>query len=479
MKNIEAKFRSDLELNQKTKIKDQIPFTCSITGKEFDDKTKVTKVTDVKSQKKKVVLGAKGSYFLEDFIPSSKKPLTFVCINIHVFQNSQGGNNFQQCDVSRIIQIVDWSNGIFFAFNNAPSDTVICNSHTIPQQKIDSRIRFVINRIEFYRDNVLNSQIYPNAHIAFANAMNQRDPNMRNQLNVFLTGASSTPYVNTLPSSNPNEDSYVTMSSTFNDSNRDFSASLTLAHELGHVFGLRHTYTGNCPPVTDEADNFYMFDIFGCGTDKIIPLIGGWSTEPFAADRDGIMNNIMGGSYKAGWLSTLQIAQMYYNIQNMHVKKYVNCCCKFSKCAFGAKIDRLKSAGSETLLEYTHTYVNYSWAFDGKYFTAPCDGLYMFSVFFQKDSLVDEGTPNDVWIHLMTSDDQILGTAWSEKSDQKTSWSPGVQQFGRRDSVGFSNIFDLKKGTMLRTIVKSDGDSFRNICDVNFSGHLIFNKNNY
>jgi hypothetical protein len=302
---------------------------------------------------------------------------------------------------------------------------------------------------------------------------------MRNQLNVFLTGASSTPYVNTLPSSNMNADSYVTMSSTYNTPGGDYAASLTLAHELGHVFGLYHTYAQFPSPVTDASNNFYLFDIFGCGNEAIIPLIGGWSTEPFIADRDGKTNNMMGGSYKAGWLSTLQIAQMHFNIQNMHVKKYINCCCKFSKCAFGAQIDRHKSSGSETLLEYTHTYANYSWAFDGKYFTVPSDGIYMFSVFFQKDSLVDEGTPNDVWIHLMTTEDQILGTAWSEKSDQKTSWSPGAQQFGRRDHVGFSNIFDLKKGTMIKTIVKSDGNSLRNICDVNFSGHLIFNKNNY
>lgn len=79
----------------------------------------------------------------------------------------------------------------------------------------------------------------------------------------------------------------------------------------------------------------------------------------------------------------------------------------------------------------------------------------------------------------MTSDDQILGTAWSEKRDQKTSLSPGNQQFGRKDAVGFTNIFDLKKGTTLRTIVKGDGDSFRSICNVNFSGHLIFNENIY
>ena len=327
MKEIKEKFRSDLKLFQESKIAKDISFSCRLPESALKVESKVSKETNGLTKKKNLQLRDLGSYFLEPFIPLPNKPITFVCLNIHVFQNSQGGNNFQMSDIPRITQIINWVNG-FFAYNSNPSDTVICNAHTIPTQNIDSRIRFTINRIEFYQDDFLNIQTYPNAHIAFANAMNQRDPSMKNQLNVFLTGVPTTPYVNTLPTSNPNDDSYVTTGSSYNgDINADWVSNLTLVHELGHVFGLLHTYnTSFPPPVTNESDNFYMFDIFGCGADRIIPSIGGWSTEPYVADRDGKNNNIMGGSYKISWISTLQIAQMHYHIQNSHVGKYVKCC---------------------------------------------------------------------------------------------------------------------------------------------------------
>jgi hypothetical protein len=342
-----------------------------------------------------------------------------------------------------------------------------CNSKPALPQQLDSRVRFLLNRIEFYQDDALAELTINQGYTLLRQAMLQRDSSMDSQLNIFITapqtaqntgGASG--YTN-FPSSSINFKQYI-HSWHKSPPNADYNTVIYywaqhFAHELGHVLGLPHTYSGaNC----NENDPFYLYDIHGCSPTQTCPIP---NSDP--------NNNLMGG--KESWsISTLQIALMHYSLDNLSVKQYAeNMCCP--KCvAFGASIDRHKSQGGEHLLEYTKVLANESSAFDGKLFTCPVNGIYNFSVSFQKDSLVDGGTSKNVWIHLM-ADWDIIGTIMSEKADAKTDWSPGIEQFGRRDTVSFALNIKLKKGTIVKTVVKSENGDLRNIVDVTFSGHLL------
>ena len=414
---------------------------------------------------------------LEAYIPQANKPLTFISINIHIFQDNDGNNHYQYEDIPRIRQIIDWVNGVF-AFNHTPSDTIICNDRGPLQQGIDTRIRFILNKIEFYRNSTLNISDNTNA---FRNAMLQRDPLMDKQLNLFWSkkpaGWNDAAGFTTPPSTNMQQNQYIISWPFYNIVESDFGFALHLCHEIGHVLGLKHAYYGGgADAINDENSPFYLYDLHGCGANKLIPLTQGWGDpDPHIVDRDGKSNNLM-EPFPGLWISTLQIALMHYSIKNLSVgkyEKYGNICT--SKCVFGAKINRHKSEGNPLLIKYEFTTANLNWAWDGTYFTAPCDGVYSFSISFMKDSLVDNGTPNDVWINLHV-DSEIVGSVWSEKADAKTAWSPQNNQFGRRDRVSLTTTLELKKGQLISTYIASENNELRHIVDLQFTGNLVGNK---
>lgn len=401
---------------------------------------------------------------ITDFIPSQDKPLKFICVNLHIFQNKAGTKNFSKKNIGEFKQTFEWLNQIYTNQIQAPNYLHPCNSKPALQQQLDSRIRFLLNRVEFYQDDVLANQAINQGYSLLLQAMLQRDSSMDSQLNIFITAPDTNQWAagyTQFPSSNLNDKQYIhswhKKPADANYNTVGYYWSQHFAHEIGHALGLNHTYGGaNC----NENDPFYQYDIHGCAPTQTCPIP---TSDP--------NNNLMGG--KESWsISTLQIAVMHYALENLSVKQYAeNMCCP--KCvAFGARIDRHKSQGGETLLAYNTILANESSAFDGKLFTCPVDGIYNFSASFQKDSLVDGGTSDEVWLHLI-ADWDIIGTVMSEKADLKTGWSPGSAQFGRRDSVSISLNVKLKKGTVVKTVVKSDNNAPRNIVDVLFSGHLL------
>lgn len=412
-----------------------------------------------KEEKLSVKVSSRMPFQLTDYIPAPDKPLKFICINLHIFQNQAGTKNFSKKNIGEFKQMFDWINQIYTNQIQPPNYLHICSTKPVLQQQLDSRVRFLLNRIEFYQDDVLCNQGAFN-YTPLLNAMLQRDSSMDSQLNIFITApdnAQPAAGYTQFPSSNLNTKQYIHSFAKGPWTNVGYWWSQHFAHEIGHVLGLPHTYGGaNC----NENDPFYLYDIHGCVTNKVCPIP---TSDP--------NNNLMGG--KESWsISTLQTAIIHYSLDTLSVKQYAeNMCCP--KCvAFGATIDRHKSQGGEQLLAYTKILANDSSAFDGKLFTCPVDGVYNFSVSFQKDSLVDGGTPKNVWVHLM-ADWDIIGTIMSEKADAKTDWSPGIEQFGRRDTVSAALNIKLKKGTIVKTIVKSDNGDLRNIVDVTFSGHLL------
>lgn len=424
----------------------------------------------------------RGAIRLEDYIPDRDKPLTFICVNIHMFQDSNGRGAFNYNDIPRLRQIIEWVSGRFW-LNFPPNyNPIYTPPHNPLPQKIDSRIRFILNRIEFYQDDTLCASRNPNVLL---NAVRQRDASMMNQLNFIINhptpgigGLGRAPY----PSTNLNFDQYVWLTINRdgttglpnpylpgNNLNNDFFLSQHWCHELGHFFGLCHVYPnsgpaagGNCANC-DETHDFYLYDIYGHSPNQVCPV-------PTGVPNNNIMS-VQGGSAPEA-ISTLQIAKMHYALEHLSSGRYARGCCCGKCVAFGAQITRHQSQGSPLTLEYGDTLANKSFAWDGKLFTCPVDGVYNFSVSYQKDSLVDGGTPNDVYVKLWADYDNI-GTAWSEKADARTRGIFNKPQYGRRDSVCYTTNIKLKKGTVVKTEVGSHDNAKRHLVDLNFSGHLL------
>jgi len=448
---------NDLDKIAKEKLKNEIK-----KGSKPYDERSICCIQET-DEKKIIKKTSRSQINLVDFIPNAEKPITFICVNLHIFQDSSGQKNYNITHKKEFKAIFDWING-YYKNSYTPNYAGICSTKPILEQQIDSRIRFILNRIEFYQDDALCNQGAWN-YLPLVNAMLQRDSSMDNQLNIFLTDPdTSQPAAGytQFPSSNMYFKQYIHSFRNRANPVPPFFLSQHWAHELGHVLGLSHTYSGGgASPICDETDTFFLYDVHGCGSSKTCPL----------PQSTGNNNNLMGG--KESWsISTLQVARMQYCLQNLSVSKYANGICCPKCVAFGASIFRHKSQGSGTILEYEKTLANESWAWDGKTFTCPVNGVYHFGVSFQKDSLIEGGTSKDVWLKLW-ADSDLIGTAWSEQADARTGGIANAPQAGRRDSVCFTTNIKLKKGTVIKTEVGSSNNEKRHLVDINFNGHLL------
>lgn len=318
---------------QKTK---KYTFKCEI--EEFE-KTKEYKEFEKKFKNKKIKLPKKvqkKAIKLENYIPAQDSPVKIICINFHVFQDNAGLNNWSFQQIPEIKRLLDWVNGVFT--NVAlPSDPIAANG-IVPIN--DTRIRFKLNKIEFYRDSSLYNSTNVNA---LFNAISARSVNFLKHLNIFLIngGASSSGGFATLPSANMNKDSYIVMKNTHRNSpNSDFAVALNIAHELGHVLGLCHTYLGGgCSPNCNQSHPDFLYDVFG-NNPSTCPHFANWAADPHdntVPNAEKFTNNLMGGTHNNLWTSALQAAKMHRALETLSVSKYLvnNCdCLCSSKCIF-------------------------------------------------------------------------------------------------------------------------------------------------
>lgn len=247
---------------------------------------------------------------LKDYIPKPTDKLKQVCLNFHFFQKDDGTNNYTHTDRPRINQMVGWLNDIF---SKVASSSENVQYSPIVDMK-DTRIRFNLHKVEFYRDSSLESSTNI---VALQKAAVARNPGVLGQLNVYFTNGTHGSAVGfaTKPSaSNMQFNSYVVMVDVKRiqqgGSGYDWGYTHWLAHELGHTLDLCHTYRGGgCSANCDTSSPDYLFDVFG------IP-----STCPFP---QGHSNNLMGGGSQR-WISALQAAKMHRALTEKSVKRYLS-----------------------------------------------------------------------------------------------------------------------------------------------------------
>jgi hypothetical protein len=252
--------------------------------------------------------------------PDANTPIKTIMVNINVFQDNSGGNNWPNnaTSLSHFNQMIQWINNSN-ASNTTPSD-VIPGVVDIP----DCRIRFEIANVYFYQNTAM-SQSYND--VTLLNYIASVDANRMKQLNICLTDGLGAPFARRPDPANFNYDQIVLTNKSWNNGNNIgyYATSGTIGHELGHCLDLCHTYNSNCPETCVQTDPDYLDDVFGTGSAAICLQQSGWSCNPFAAGNT-CTNNNMGGCQSGGYFSPKQMAKMHRALSLKSVRRYVKDC---------------------------------------------------------------------------------------------------------------------------------------------------------
>ncbi len=112
-------------------------------------------------------------------------------------------------------------------------------------------------------------------------------------------------------------------------SDGDYAAATNIAHELGHVLDLLHTYNSGGTETNNPTHHNYMPDLFGSsfsGYDII-----NWGKDPCESPNDKVTNNLMGGNQISQYTSPMQIGKMHRALNLYNIKKYTDCNCDTKK----------------------------------------------------------------------------------------------------------------------------------------------------
>jgi hypothetical protein len=158
-------------------------------------------------------------------------------------------------------------------------------------------------------------------------------------INIHITGGSSGWAHADWPSwTNFDHNQWIVM---FYRGNNDLSYGMAnqLAHELGHILSLLHTYcfggatvvccTGSCSNGCDinyDQDE-YLSDIFGNQPNGNCPHINDWyadAYDPTIINANKITNNLMGGNKSNSYISPKQAGQIHRALALSSARKYVN-----------------------------------------------------------------------------------------------------------------------------------------------------------
>ena len=233
-------------------------------------------------------------------------PLLVVNINYHLFRASDGSGFFSgktQSDVQNQV------NDLNYYYENIGYPNLPTNppAEFIP----DARIRFVLKEVYFHDVDSLED-INTNV-ISIASFFNNNfGVNKDNEINIF----------NYHNSTDPIGRGYGPQSFVVMQNNNLIGAGL-LAHELGHVLNLPHTFSGCSQTIIDDIyfPDYNRAWLCGASTtysssQSSCPSTGGV----------GVSNNIMGYNSCQRYFSPKQIARMHHHkISKDQKRKYVTC----------------------------------------------------------------------------------------------------------------------------------------------------------
>jgi len=402
---------------------------------------------------------------LSSYIPQLTDPVKILCCKAHVFRDSAGQGHFQTSEAWRVTRLFEWATWRY-ASPHPPSDA----PNPVAPLTSDTRIRFKLDDsdVEFYDDATLNTSTSQAALQAAAVA---RNPKTLDFINVYMT-AGVWPGVSafaTLPSTALGWDSWVVglgapaLQSHPHYNDYDWAGANTLAHELGHVLDLMHTYFVGNADANCTINSDFLSDVFGTNP-STCPHVCSWAPNASLQDPPTavVTNNLMGGNKDNFWISGLQAAMMHRALKEKSVQRYVAtgcddcvCCVAFTVRGFN---DVSSSAGKVLVFATIDLNEGWGWTAGINTFVAPVAGVYHFAVSFVGDA--SGGTTGDVFVSI-----QKNGTSIARA---RSAAAPGQRGTG---SVSM-NVY-LGIGDLVRTLAQSGTGTTKHIEEYNFEGHLI------
>lgn len=270
------------------------------------------------------------------YLPHDNSPSKKIGINLIIFQDDLGVNNFQNNSVDNQRLNYFFSSMLnVYQHNGQPSDPI--SGVTELTKKY---VEFDLKGIYFYRNTTLNTSTYGPAMISY---LRQNDPARLQFLNVFITNGNGYAQATRGATYDLNLDLYANLSGMYSNlPSSDYAAATLMAHEMCHTLDLCHTYI--CPYCgcystlsgmgTNPEDGDYFDDVFGLPypgnaphyKPNDPPINPPWDYDVTLSSTDRITNNLLGGFRAEYYLSPLQIAKMHRALALKTVRRYLIDC---------------------------------------------------------------------------------------------------------------------------------------------------------
>lgn len=262
---------------------------------------------------------------MQTYIPTAATPVKTVAVNFNIMQKDDGSGNWttSTADLNALRQFAAWINDYLSMWNCAPSDP--CPGVVYPT---DTKVRISLENIHFYQSTALWNSTSTAALFGAAFAAH---PEAKDQLNFFFTagtlGGGAGAFALT-PSDDHDYDQAVVMlgqtQSNGNGGNLSWPGVGLAVHELGHTWGLLHTYTGGCCiESANTASCDYLTDVF-CPPTNPYPQSTGWGCDPtLPSTQNSCTNNIMGGTKENCLFTPQQLGRVHRSLSITSAQKYV------------------------------------------------------------------------------------------------------------------------------------------------------------